>query len=144
MQYQTPQFIEVEDKVFGPLTIKQFIYLAGGAGAAVVVLRIFGFMPGILFTLPLVALALALAFYKVNNKPFINVMESAIKYFFTNKLYIWKKSKPTYEKPEERKTAEAVVAASFTPKLSNSKLRELTWNLDIKNTNQNEENIRRQ
>ena len=27
MQYQVPQFIEVEDKIFGPLTFKQFLYI---------------------------------------------------------------------------------------------------------------------
>jgi hypothetical protein len=29
MEYQVPQFIEVEDKIFGPLTWKQFIYWVG-------------------------------------------------------------------------------------------------------------------
>jgi hypothetical protein len=37
MRYQVPQFIDVEDKVIGPLTIKQFIYLAGGAGMCFVI-----------------------------------------------------------------------------------------------------------
>ena len=36
MQFQVPQFIEIEDKIFGPLTFKQFIYLAGGVGASIV------------------------------------------------------------------------------------------------------------
>ena len=30
MQYQVPQFIEVEDKIFGPLTFKQLVYVVGG------------------------------------------------------------------------------------------------------------------
>ena len=34
MRFQTPQFIEIEDRIFGPLTLKQFIYLAGSAGLA--------------------------------------------------------------------------------------------------------------
>ena len=33
MQFQVPQFIETEDKVVGPLTLRQFMYIAG-AGAA--------------------------------------------------------------------------------------------------------------
>ena len=40
MQFQVPQFIEVEDKIFGPLTFKQFVYVAGGAGAAYLFWRI--------------------------------------------------------------------------------------------------------
>jgi len=37
MQYQVPQFIEVEDRIIGPLTLKQFLYLAF-AGAILFVL----------------------------------------------------------------------------------------------------------
>ena len=36
MQFQVPQFIEVEDKIFGPLTFKQFIYMGGGLSTAYV------------------------------------------------------------------------------------------------------------
>ena len=34
MQFQTPQFIEVEDKIFARLTFKQAIYIGGGGGMA--------------------------------------------------------------------------------------------------------------
>ena len=30
-----PQFIEIEDKIIGPFTWKQFLYLAGGVGGSV-------------------------------------------------------------------------------------------------------------
>lgn len=129
MRFQVPQFIEVEDKIFGPLTFKQFVYLAGGAGVVVVA---FTFLPkflAILFSFPVAALALALAFYKVNDKPFINVVEAFFNYSLTNKLYIWKKE-------ERTPVAKAPLAASMeqvqVPRLSESKLKELTWSLDIK------------
>src|SRR5258706_8753163 len=91
MRFQVPQFIEVEDKIFGPFTFKQFIYIAGGIGLCVL---LFTFLPkfmAILIALPVAALAGALAFYKVNDKPFINVVEAFFNYTLTNKLYIWKK-----------------------------------------------------
>ena len=31
MQFQVPQFIETEDKIVGPLTLKQFGYIGGAA-----------------------------------------------------------------------------------------------------------------
>jgi hypothetical protein len=135
MRFQVPQFIEVEDKIFGPLTFKQFIYVAGGVGFCVV---LFLFLPkflAILIGLPVILFAAALAFYKVNDKPFINIVESFVKYIFTNKLYIWKKESPTLKSsgvPREKKPIEQV----YVPKLSESKLKELTWSLDIKE-NQN-------
>jgi hypothetical protein len=129
MRFQVPQFIEVEDKIFGPLTFKQFVYLAGGAGVVVVT---FTFLPkffAILFSLPVAALALALAFYKINDKPFINVVEAFFNYSLTNKLYIWKKEEkaPVMKTPLAASTEQIQV-----PRLSESKLKELTWSLDIK------------
>lgn len=133
MRFQVPQFIEIEDKIFGPLTFKQFIYVAGGIGIAVV---LFTFLPkflAILFSLPVVGLAAALAFYKVNEKPFINVVEAFFNYTITNKLYIWKKEDKV---PAAREANQRIPEQVYVPKLSESKLKELTWSLDIKE-NQN-------
>lgn len=119
----------MEDKIFGPFTFKQFVYLAGGAGVCVV---LFTFLPkflAILIGLPVAALALALTFYKVNDKPFINVVEAYFNYTITNKLYIWKKTeKEAVAKEDAGKPIEQI----YVPKLSESKLRDLTWSLDIK------------
>ena len=92
MQYQVPQFIDVEDKIFGPFTFKQFIYIIGGIGLSYLLYR---FIPSlILSAIPIVivlALSAALAFYRVNNRPFINVLESAFRYSLGSRLYLWKK-----------------------------------------------------
>ena len=134
MRFQVPQFIEIEDKIFGPLTFKQFIYLAGGIGFSVV---LFLFLPkflAIIMALPIMLFAAALAFYKVNDKPFANMVEAFVKYALTDKLYIWKKEPPSLKssgEPREKKIEQV-----YVPKLSESKLKELTWSLDIKE-NQN-------
>ena len=63
MRFQVPQFIEVEDKIFGPFTFKQFIYIAGGIGVAGV---LFTFLPkfiALLIALPILILATALSLY---------------------------------------------------------------------------------
>ena len=91
MKFQVPQFIEVESKIFGPFTFKQFIYLAGGAGMSFLVFSILPFFLAVIVVAPIAALTLALAFYKVNNRPFIKIMESFFKYTIADKLYIWKK-----------------------------------------------------
>jgi hypothetical protein len=132
MRFQVPQFIEMEDKIFGPLTFKQFVYLAGGVGICVL---IFTFLPkfiAILLALPIAAFSGALAFYKYNDKPFINLVESFFQYNFTNKLYVWRKTdnKPVAANPTgiSQKPLEQV----YVPKLSESKLKDLSWSLDIK------------
>lgn len=132
MQFQVPQFIDVEDKIFGPLTLKQFIYLSGGIGLITLIYFYIPFFMGI-FLMPAVAgLSAVLAFYKVNNKPFINMAESATMYFFRNKLYIWKKE-PKKTMPE-KKSEEDILTPFLAPKLSDSKLKDLAWSLDVKSS----------
>lgn len=130
MRFQVPQFIEIEDKVVGPLTIKQFMYLAGGAGMAFVAYRLLPFFVSIFVIPAAIALGLALAFYKVNNKPFVDILEAGISFYTGEKLYIWKKR----DKKIEPKTDDAGEQHEqvYVPRLSDSKLKELSWSLDIK------------
>ncbi len=129
MRFQVPQFIEVEDKIFGPLTFKQFIYLAGSGGVA---LAAFSFLPkffAVLISLPVVGFGVALAFYKINNRPFINIVESYVKYMSTEKLYIWKKEEKQAVPQQNKIGAHPAVPL---PKLSDSKLKDLSWSLNVK------------
>lgn len=128
MRFQIPQFIDVEDKIFGPLTLKQFVYLAGAGGCAFLLYRI---LPGLIaFPLILIVggLAAALAFYKVNNKPFADFLESALRYALNNKLYIWKKKEKKPEPTGERASS----ADLYVPRLSRSKLQDVSWSVDVK------------
>lgn len=133
MRYQLPQFIEVEDKIVGPFTFKQFVYIAGGIGLsylAFAVTRLYlglPFLISVLFPVPIILFALALAFYKVNNRPLIVTIEYALKYYFGNKLYLWKKEK----KPAAATTQISAANALTVPSISNSNLKDVRWNLDI-------------
>lgn len=132
MRYQVPQFIEVEDKIFGPLTIKQFLYVGGGAAMCFLCFHFLGFILGFIPMAFFAAFFLALAFYKPNDKPFINMVEAAFNYSLGKKLYIWKKSQQKPQSQLVKEGQEADVTSSFTvPKLSDSKLRDLTWSLDV-------------
>ena len=75
MQFPVPQFTDVEDKIIGPLTLKQFgiifaagvvIFLGYSATKSILVL-IFLFM---LFGVP----ALGLAFANINGRPVYNTI----------------------------------------------------------------------
>lgn len=137
MEYQVPQFIEVEDKIIGPLTLKQFIYIAGAGGLCVVFFAYLGLMFAIILSIPVVALASALAFYKINGKPFIEVLEAGFNYYTRAKLFLWKRRevKAGEEQAASVAAAAAAEAAALprgTPKLTRGKLSELAWSLDVK------------
>ena len=134
MRYQVPQFIEVEDKIFGPFTFKQFIYMAGGAGICFIAYRTLPFLIAIFIMLPAGGFAAALAFYKPNNRPFINAIESAFNYVITQKLYIWRKIDKKVEPKTTKEAFDAIKVSVDIPKLSESRLKDLAWSLDINET----------
>jgi len=130
VQFQVPQFIEIEDKIFGPFTLKQFIYLLGGVGGAFAIWRFVPHFIAPVLMAPIAILALALAFYQVHGRPFINVLEAAFRYSLRGKLYLWRKE----EKKRGEVTQATVVdhAKAPIPRLTESKLSEIAWSLDIK------------
>lgn len=128
MRFQTPQFIDIEDKIVGPLTIKQFVYLAGSGGICFALYRFLPLFLAIIFIIPVAGLGIALAFYKVNNKPFIDLLESIFKFGIGKRLYVWKKE----PKAPEVTTPKTSVPSSSLPHLSKSKLKDMMWSLGVK------------
>ncbi len=132
MQFQVPQFIEVEDKIFGPLTFKQFIYVGGGLGASYIMWRI---LP-IYVAGPLIAaiggLAAGLAFFQLNGRPFIVGLENGFFFLIRSKLYLWNNARKKSAKAPAAVALTGRHAEIYVPKLSESKLHELSWSLDIK------------
>ena len=130
-QFQVPQFITIEDKVFGPFTIKQFLYLAGG-GVLIVILRM---QLILLFFIPLAllicGLAASFAFLKINEQPFPTVFRNFLFYLAKPRLYVWKKeAMPARPSAPELKNSQPTIKS--IPRVSESKLTDLAWSLDIK------------
>ena len=98
MRYEVPQFIDIEDKIFGPLTWRQFLYIGGGVGMGVVLFITTSFLVFLLVGLPLAVLAGALAFYPVNNRPFSFFLEAIVNYMKGVKLYIWQRREDVVHK----------------------------------------------
>jgi len=130
MRYQVPQFIEVEDKIFGPLTLKQFIYLAAGGGVCLIFFTLLPWYVMIPLSIPVVVAALALAFYQYNGRPLLVAIEHAFGYFVGYKLYLWK------QRTSMATTASAPAAQAPTamavPTMTESRLKDLAWSLNIK------------
>jgi hypothetical protein len=145
MDYQVPQFVDVEDKIFGPLTFKQFVYLAGGIGIVVGCLLYLPLFIGVLLAIPAAGLAGALAFYKMNGKPFIDILESGFNFFLSKRLYLWKKEKHSVEElavlqaKQAAGEAEASTPARTSLPLTTGKLHDLALSLDIKRGETGEE-----
>ena len=135
MRFEVPQFIDIKDKIFGPFTFAQFIFIVGGAGLGYIIIRavptVFKY---VLAALPL-ALGLALAFFKYNGRPFTYTLQAFFIFLFSNKLYLWRQ-RPAAKKPAQPNEPEAQENTEPTTttqeeRLSDQRLRDLAWNLDI-------------
>jgi hypothetical protein len=105
----------------------------GGGGIVFVLYKTLPFFFTILLGLPVAIFALLLAFYKINNKPFIYIVEAYITYILQSKLYVWKKE--IKKKDTAVNEVPGAKPSIPLPKLSDSKLKDLAWSLDILDPN---------
>lgn len=101
MQFQIPQFIETEDKIVGPLSLRQFLYIAAAAGISVILYFLVQSWLWFVLSLPLVGGGIALAFVKVNGRPFAQMARSALSFYWKPQRYVWQSANPELPKNEE-------------------------------------------
>ena len=99
-QFQVPQFIETEDKIVGPLTLKQFGYVGAAAFVIFLVAGIFA------------AAAIGLAFGKVNGRPMMSFIVAFIDNIWKPKIYVFR---PAAESEQEEAPV-VIVATKETPR----------------------------
>ena len=124
MQFEVPQFIEIEDKIFGPFTWRQFLYLGGGGGMCVVLLLT---LPLYLSLIPIILIGTltgALAFYPVNNRPFSHFLEAMYNHYRRDRLYLWQQKREIVYK--EQFTPATTVRSPLFPPIQNESRKDIT------------------
>lgn len=135
MQFQVPQFIDIEDKIFGPFSFKQFMYLLGGGGLAFVFYKLLPIFVAVPLMIGIIILAISLTFYRPNGRPFIAMAESWFYFMLGGKLYVWRKAPPKAAEKKSGSAASEIAPISYVPKLSSSKLHDLSWSLNVLDAN---------
>ncbi len=132
MRYQIPQFINVEDKIFGPFSFKQFLYLLGGGGISYVLWNV---LPKLIALIPIAAImafSIALAFFKVNERPFIFTVQAFFNYITHPKMFFWqRKSAEDFQKEYAAQLQKRVAAQSPKGPSAQEKIETLSQKLDI-------------
>jgi hypothetical protein len=129
MQFQMPRFLDIEDKVIGPLTFKQFIYLAGGIGLAYVSYSYLGWGWGFILIALFLGLGVSLAFWKPNNRPAIVMLQAFVKHYTGSRMYVWQRPDKIERNNQIKEKTE--ITEHSVKKLSRSKIESLAWSLDI-------------
>ncbi len=90
-QFVVPQFIDVEDKIFGPITVRQFLILLGAGLVIFISYKLADFTLFVIIALVIGSLAVTFSFVKVNGQDFHYVILNIIQTLRHPALRIWRK-----------------------------------------------------
>ncbi len=125
-----PQFIDVEDKVAGPLTWRQLLWMIGMGVLLLVVYNMIGGIGFIVSAIPIILIFCALAFYRPQGQPLIGFIGHGFFFFFRPKVAVWERpvirQREVVVKPQKM----SGVTEGSTKGISRDKLQDLARILD--------------
>jgi hypothetical protein len=131
-KFIVPQFIDVESKILGPITVRQFATVAIGSVFVFAAYRLADFSLFLVWTVIILGMTLLIAFFKFNGLPFHIFILNVISTYKRPMLRVWLKEeyKPTRESKKNSKDKEE--EKFFIPKkaFSSEKLSELALIID--------------
>ena len=145
MQFPVPQFIDVEDKIIGPFTLKQFGFVFGGGILVLAIFKLFGF--GFVFFIlgiPATLLTLFVSFGSFNGKKVYEAIPIFFKYVSSPKAMVFEKERsvsglnvaPITVEQIEKITAKQAPTPEVEP--AQTQLKRLSRLLDQKSTEEQE------
>ncbi len=106
-QFSVPQFLDVETKIIGPITTRQFLIMMVAGMLDFIFYKIFYFNTFAIIALIVTAIFGIVAFFRVNGMPFHFFFLNIVQTFRRPRLRIWQKeeitSLPPVEKAEVKK-----------------------------------------
>lgn len=135
MQFKVPQNIDLEDKIVGPLTLIQFLYILGGALIDYILFQTVAkasFAVFIVLASPISLVALALAFLKIQDQPLSHFIKAGLIYLQSPQTRLWQRRGHDVsiltETPKPKETETPMVAKN----LEKSQLEQLARMLDTR------------
>ncbi|MBI3291147.1 PrgI family protein [Candidatus Falkowbacteria bacterium] len=90
-QFVVPQFIDVEDKIIGPITVRQFIILLTGGGLCFVAYKLSDFALFVIETVIILLITFVIAFIKINGRPIHYFLLNLFETLRRPRLRVWQK-----------------------------------------------------
>lgn len=97
MRAEVPQFINIEDKFLGIISLKQLLSFFVAFLISFGFFKVLGLL-SIPFILIFFGIAFAYSFVKINGRPLIQAIPSIIQFLFSSKTYLWRQPSQFREK----------------------------------------------
>ncbi len=130
MQFIVPQFIEIETKIIGPISVRQVIILLVSGGIIFLLYELLASTAFIISSLFVGVLAGTFAFAKINSQPFHIFALNFIQTMKTPNLRVWNREIRPYKervKKEKKKPPKPTVVKKD---VTSSRLTELSLQVD--------------
>ena len=130
-QFTVPQFIDVEDKIFGPITVRQFILLIIGGLFLFVEYKLSDLTFFIFLAIPTLAVFGTIAFARVNGMPFHYFILNVVQTFKKPNLRVWQRQVDAGD-AEKKRSKEVEIPISLPTKkpITRSRLSDLSLVID--------------
>jgi hypothetical protein len=140
MQFAVPQFTEVEDRLIGSLTLKQFLVLLGTGGLVLFFWSILG--PNIIFfilSLPISVFGVAAALGRYNGRPMFSYLMPFAAFITSSKYMVFKREPVTISmvKAEIKEVKQEPIKLEEMES-ADSRLKKLAYMLDQKTEEEEE------
>ena len=89
-QLQVPQFIDVEDKILGPITMRQFFIMIIPLGTGILLYFLLKFWLMIIIEIPITIGCAVFAFYRPYGMRFSKFFSAFLSYSLKPRMFIWK------------------------------------------------------
>lgn len=129
-QVTVPQFIENEDKIMGPVTVRQFIIMFLTAILTYVLYKVMDFELFILCAILLDGSAAILAFLKVNGQPFHFFILHILQTTKNPSLRVWRRAPYTETSAEDIALKDIKPKTPSAPKVTGHRLHDISLVLD--------------
>jgi hypothetical protein len=129
-QFTVPQFIDVEDKIIGPITARQFVIFLAAAIIIAISYKIFDFTLFVTFSIIVFLIAVVFGFVKINGRPFHFFLLNIIQTWRRPGIRVWNNRLASIVDEEKIPTLKFDSTKSAKEYYKKSRLAELTLVVD--------------
>jgi hypothetical protein len=91
MRYQVPQFVDIKDRIIGPLTLKQFLYYMAAGIFLIPVYMLSDLGLFLTVAIPVLGVAAAFAHISWQGQTFVSLLTNGLKYLTGERMYLWRR-----------------------------------------------------
>jgi hypothetical protein len=91
MRYQVPQFVDIEDRIIGPLTLKQFLMYVAAVMLLVPIYLVSDMSLFITIAIPVLGVAALFAHFKLHGRSLFAILSHASIFMVRGQVFMWRR-----------------------------------------------------